>query len=880
MSQPLVRIVGMKAITTDETLQLVWGKYDDINNEFHPLICHLLDVAAVAEALLERYTPDELISLGEKLGFEDRSEWKPFSLFLIALHDIGKATPNFQMKAKKHKPKFENSNLCLPSAEYTGKHTRLGQKILSDLLHENFDLDRDTARYFTLSVMGHHGTYPPLAESRLLTEPGNCPEAWKALRQEIFDQVKQLINVENLPTTPLSASGLIFISGLCTISDWIGSSEEFFPYAHPENLQTYYDKSKERARNALDQLHLSLPSKNDKTFRQLFPGFSALNPLQQTSKEIVDQAQSPFVMVIEAPMGEGKTEAALLAYAQWHRHHDLRGFYFALPTQATGNMLFRRVESFLRNYSDTPTQFHLLHGAARFNDDYRKLRLRSVWNDDHTGSIYADAWFTPKKRALLAQYGVGTIDQALIGVLQSRHFFLRLYELAGKVLIIDEVHAYDTYMSTLLEDLLGWLRQLGTSVILLSATLPSRKREALLQAYLGNDSKTDLQSMKISYPNVALCDSKGYTRSIPLESTRRSTVTFQPICFDDSYREEVASLLKERLMEGGCAACILNTVDEAQRLYQHLKTAFPDTEIHLFHARFTLRQRLEIENKIIERFGKNGRRPHKAIVIATQVLEQSLDVDFDLMISALAPIDLLLQRAGRLHRHERPRPEPLQKRNFYLLLPSKLSNTKDQFGNSRFVYFPSVLYRSAKLFQNDHGWEKRDIQIPDDLPKLIETVYGDTLETSAVRQWIEEEEGQEYAELFFAHQSSIGQNVDDDEEILLDIADLVSDDPDTANPSTRLGPKTKTVIVTDSNDDLTLKHPRSVESCYYKSLRIQHQGLIRYLEEHTATPEEWKKESLLYDAFPFDPNMHIEEKSFVAYYCDELGMVIRKKEGK
>lgn len=862
----------------DDPLRLIWGKAS--GDDYHPLICHLLDIAATASILLEKYSSNRLTPLGKMLGFEGKTEWRPFVLFLIALHDIGKATPAFQMKVPKYSERLRETELCLPSVQSPAKHTILGHHILSRLLADF--LESETARFFSLAVMGHHGEYPPFYKASSLLAPRQCFESWSKLHREIFNRLIKILEVTDFPQAPPGASGLIFLGGLCTIADWIGSSEEFFPYAHPDNLKGYYDAGQNRARHALRKLHLALPRQHRKNFLELFPGFRSLNPLQQAAIEAVEQAKSPFVLLIEAPMGEGKTEAALLAYARWHQKHQLRGFYFALPTQATGNMLFHRVESFLRRYADGETQFHLLHGTARFNDDYRRLRLRSIGDNTRsdTGTIYADSWFTPKKRALLAQYGVGTIDQILVGVLQSRHFFLRLYEVAGKVLIIDEVHAYDTYMSTLLENLLSWLRRLGTSVILLSATLPRHRHDTLLQAYLGASNDSDVAETSPGYPGLSLRDLSGSKVDIAPESTQSSTVIFHPLPTEDADFSTVVSLLQDRLREGGCVACILNTVQEAQRLYQILKKAFSRTEIHLFHARFTLRRRLEIEKRITERFGKNGKRPQRAIVVATQVLEQSLDVDFDLMISALAPIDLLLQRAGRLHRHRRERPEPLRQRELYLLVPPVLNETKESFGIDRYVYYPSILYRSAKLFYDGGHWRPRHIRIPDDLPTLIEKVYAQMqdAEETAIEKWIEEEEGQEYASLFMARQASIPFNEDDDPEILLDIAEITLDDPDAPGASTRLGPPTLTLIVTDSHDDLTLRTPQNIEACYYESLRIQSPWLIRHLREHIQRPKAWQKDSLLFDAIPFDPDWRIEEGGYLAYYSQELGMVIHKKE--
>jgi CRISPR-associated endonuclease/helicase Cas3 len=325
------------------------------------------------------------------------------------------------------------------------------------------------------------------------------------------------------------------------------------------------------------------------------------------------------------------------------------------------------------------------------------------------------SWFLPRKRSLLAPFAVGTVDQALLGVLQTRHFFVRLFGLSHKTVIFDEVHAYDTYMSALFQRLLGWLHAIGTSVVLLSATLPAKTRRELLQAYAGEEVNTP----ESTYPAITWA-TEGQTGVVPLSAPEGQTFNIGWLSREPT---SIAERLREWLPEGGCAAIICNTVGRAQTVFQELQKAdiVPPEDLILFHAHFPFIWRDEIEKAVLQRFGK-GKRPAKAIVVATQVIEQSLDLDFDVMISDLAPIDLLIQRAGRLHRHQREtRPALLQEPKLWITEPPLLDNGIPHFDKRRDVYEPYVLLRTYLTLQR-HGDR---IRIPDDTASLIEAVYGE-----------------------------------------------------------------------------------------------------------------------------------------------------------
>jgi CRISPR-associated endonuclease/helicase Cas3 len=335
----------------------------------------------------------------------------------------------------------------------------------------------------------------------------------------------------------------------------------------------------------------------------------------------------------------------------------------------------------------------------------------------------AEGWFAAnKKHGLLAPYGVGTIDQALLAVLQTKHVFVRLFGLAGKCVILDEVHAYDAYMTTLMERLLRWLAALGCPVVLLSATLPREKRLKLLRAYVGKDLPEPDDKPYPRVTSVAVGDYRAEVRHAEADPARARTVQLGWLG-----EPALAEKLRQSLADGGCAVVIRNTVGLAQKTYVELRDALAADGIivELFHARFPFGRRMAIENAVLKRFGKDGgpAERNKRVLVATQVVEQSLDLDFDVMVSDVAPVDLVLQRAGRLHRHDRgPRPAGVNAPWLWLIEP-EVKEGLPHFGKSERVYARFVLLRShLALDLGSRG--PGAIRLPEDLERFIEQVYG------------------------------------------------------------------------------------------------------------------------------------------------------------
>lgn len=434
-------------------------------------------------------------------------------------------------------------------------------------------------------------------------------------------------------------------------------------------------------------------------------------------------------------MGEGKTEAALYLADYFQHQTSAGGFYIGLPTMATSNAMFHRVQEFLgRRYQQDVINLTLSHSAAALQKDYQQTicRLEQVY--DSEGKVAASEWHTARKRSLLSPYGVGTIDQGLMGVVRSRHQFVRLFGLAGRTVILDEIHAYDLYTGTLLERFLEWLALLGSPVIALSATLPRNTRQALLNAYAEGSGYPAPALPDVSYPRITSF-SNGNVNAESFPASEHVCRDLE-ICWvkDEDWIES----LQDNLAEGGCAAVICSTVGRAQAVFDRLTEHFQvSQELGLFHGRFLFIDRERIETKCLDNFGKNGDRPSKYVLVATQVIEQSLDVDFDLMISDLAPVDLLLQRSGRLHRHTRDlRPQRLSEPMLWVVEPTLQPNRKADFRDSGYIYDRHVLLRSWLALR-----ERTSIQLPEETDRLIESVYDleaaipESLESQHQEDW-------------------------------------------------------------------------------------------------------------------------------------------------
>ncbi len=740
------RVYEIGNATLSLSYQHLWGKIDRKTKDVHRLVYHMVDVGQVASALWQvglhqniRQALADWLSLGI-------NETGKLIAFLAALHDLGKASPAFQDHQAMREPLKSRIKEELQAAGFQfadrasgEKHTRheifttwaLRANLGEGLLHDVCGFDSATANWLAQVLGGHHGSWPRSDHfGPKITSADKGSDEWTQARTKLVDTMMRLfdppaVSVNFDENCTHNNIMLTYLSAIVSVADWIGSDDDYFPLE--ENiipLSSYIRHSKQHAQCALKSVNWESPVEMpDFAFDKAFP----FQPTEAQERGIAALANIslPAIAIIEAPMGTGKTELAFAVYAHWAKQMQSAGLYVAMPTTATSNQMHGRAAQFLTHQLGKSIEPLLIHSQALLRKvSTEKAPLEEQERDGDTAA--AQSWFLPRKQSLLVPYGVGTVDQALMSILQTKHFFVRLLGLSHKVVVFDEVHAYDAYMSELFERLLQWLRAINTSVIILSATLPDKTRQKLIQAYTG--ATTSLSAEK--YPQITFAPSNGPAEVVKLNPPPTKELGFGWLTRDV---EGIIKTLSEALKRGGCAAVICNTIGYAQEIFNAIQNLPNDQKLCdadnliLFHARFPMAWREGIEEKVLRKLGPgtekgkaNPDRPDKIIVVATQVIEQSLDLDFDVMISDHAPVDLLLQRAGRLHRHaaNEPRCHPY---HLWITVPV-IEDAVPHFERKEYVYDEYVLLRSWLALQEQ---SPNIIQVPDDMPDLIEYVYGD-----------------------------------------------------------------------------------------------------------------------------------------------------------
>jgi len=687
---------------SSEGYKVLWAK----SKPWHPLWKHLIDVAAVSVTL-----PNPL----------RRWNFSADQVALIAgLHDIGKSDAAFQYQA----PEF-GDRLCkqgfLPTEDARCRHERLSAQFIRSKLKEANTTDRG-ADTIGRAVLAHHGYW----------NEGSRPvgEAYRRAQESLCELLLDVLGRPDLHLPEVaeqSALGMR-LAGHIVLCDWIASNEEFFTDERLRAMQdpaAYFGKAKEVASIWVEKLNLVPDSSEGQ------PQAIVANP-RPLQAAILENDIPPALVIIEAPMGEGKTETAWILAEKW-RSHGYHGMYMALPTMATSDSLHSRYrDDYLRKLGRGEAA-HLVHGMSWLRDELEPIKSPNVGEPGDDRSTVA-AWFRPTRRAMLAAHGVGTVDQPMLAGMHVKFGFLRLFGLADRVLVIDEVHAYDAYMTAIICRLLQWCACLKIPVILLSATLSAKQRSAMIEAY---GSTGDLGA-NAPYPLISIADTEKHVWSIPTvdpssaiqprigSSSRTLKIEICPGLLGNPTK--TAEKAKELIVGGGCCCVILNTVKQAQAVYKALGKEVPKL---LFHARFTAKDRERIASEVIGQFGKGKTRPPKFVLVATQVVEQSLDVDFDHMISEIAPTDLLLQRSGRLHRHRPRSADPV----LHVLTPGGTKDRKAKsgakvngpvFGACELIYQRHPLLTTLDLIGNE-----LDAKLPGDFRMLIEKTYADDLPEGA-----------------------------------------------------------------------------------------------------------------------------------------------------
>lgn len=705
-----------------------WGKTSSdraSSARFHPAIYHMLDVANVAEVLLVQASPRWKTVLGRVFQC-DAGEVHTWLPWIAALHDLGKISAAFQGMRQAGQSERLLAEGFFP-ADMDIPHSLMGRISFQFETHLPTSLPPRLSAVIQEMISSHHGRFDRPGNLRRLFQRTQRDEhpSWLNYRAAALDLLTRELLPDGwpvFPSPPNLSSAIMALTGFTILCDWLGSDSTNFPAAEHLPLEEYRLESRKRAYQAVSTAGFLQPGFSQAyiSFRDLFENITAPRPLQLAVDTIPEEILAhPCLAVIEAPTGEGKTEAALALAHRIAAQQGTDELYYALPTAATSNQMFDRVNEYIHTNLGLDHQAKLVHSQAFLLKDQVELRPLSNGNNDSLNSQVQD-WFSPKKRALLASFGVGTIDQAELGALNVAHNALRLAGLAGKTVILDEVHAYDAYMTTIIERLLEWLSAMGTSVILLSATLPRSRRAALARAY--GCAPLDDQHPQSDYPRLWIGNQDTSITRYPSAAQKERKIMVRPLQLAGNSPAEKATWLLDQVQEGGCLCWITNTVARAQTLFEELlKQAVDDIDLLLLHSRFSVSEREQREKLLIQRFGPNGQRPKKAIVVGTQVLEQSLDLDFDLMVSDLAPVDLLLQRAGRLHRHLWRTAFERGRRDHPVLWVycDRHSDSSLDISIDEYIYSRYLLLRTDQVLPKN-----QTISLPSAYRDLIENVYN------------------------------------------------------------------------------------------------------------------------------------------------------------
>ncbi len=693
-----------------------WGKHDRPTEQWLPLWRHMADSAAVAGRLWDEWVPGNVKALVAEAFPQGADDARQVAVYLACVHDIGKATPAFACQVEGLADQMRDAGLGMPYQKQFGLDRRMaphglaGQLLIQEWLGERFGWTERASGQFAVVAGGHHGTPPDHQQihdlglrPRLLRTKGESEEVWKAVQFELMDACAVRAGVEGRfagwQGVRLPQPVQVVLTAIVIVSDWIASSSELFPYDPASWAPGGEEGERRRLAAAWGGLDLPGPWRAEQPsgsaaelFRERFdlPEGAGIRAVQEAAVRMARESPAPGLLIIEAPMGEGKTEAAFAVAEVMAARSGAGGCLVALPTRATGDAMFPRLIGWLQRLpSDGPRSVVLAHAKAALNEVWAgmtKADRRTIAAVDLDGpeeavspagasdraapaSLHAHQWLRGRKKGLLSSFAVGTIDQVLFAGLKSRHLALRHLAVAGKVVIIDEVHAYDAYMNTYLDRVLEWLAAYRVPVVMLSATLPAQRRRELAAAYAGEETPELAEALHLpddAYPLIAAV-APGHdvltARPSPA-SGRRTDVVLERL--DDELPSLVARL-EEELRDGGCALVVRNTVDRVLEAAEHLRAHFGTEAVTVAHSRFIAADRARKDTELRERFGPGGgdsagpyRRPAGPhIVVASQVVEQSLDIDFDLLVTDLAPVDLVLQRMGRLHRHPRTRPPRL-----------------------------------------------------------------------------------------------------------------------------------------------------------------------------------------------------------------------------
>ena len=740
----------------------------------HLLEHHLADVGACFEALLAQPTIRQSLARSGGLDSLDEATAARLAVF-VALHDIGKVNAGFQTQIWQDADFPGGRRLTRVTH---GHYRELAPVMLNqnpdtterffgsldwwwDATESWDDCGGETVCALFIAALSHHGQPLQLEggldhNARLWTGIGGL-DPFAQLRR-IGDLARHWFPTawqsggQRLPSKPEFQHHFL---GLCTLADWIGSNEAWFPYCG-EPRDDYMVSAREQARKAIKSIGLDVGQQRGH-FAQV-PAFSTLFPHLDDPPNAIQRAASDApppepLVIIESETGSGKTEAALWRFAGMYEAGLVDGLYFALPTRAAATQLHGRVTRFVEQMfpsDERPETVLAVPGYVKAGDIAgHHLQDYEVWWDDHAdAATRGRRWAAESsKQYLAAQIAVGTVDQAMMAALKVRHAHMRAACLSRNLLVVDEVHASDPYMRGILKALLDAHLGAGGYALLMSATLGSvARRQWLTGERFGSGDVALSEAVKAPYPSVSIKAGDGENIIAAGENRQKKTVSITAESLINDFGQ-VAAVALQAARAGAKTLVVRNTVSNAVATQEALEQAAGNDRELLFavngvatlhHSRFALDDRRALDGEVEERFGRN-RNSGGLVVVGTQTLEQSLDIDADLLITDLCPVDVLLQRIGRLHRHWREeRPPGYEKPACIVLTPGgedlspllKGGSNRTGLGPHGYVYEDlRVLEATLRLIRQHPRW---------DIPRMNRELVENATHSKALDAIVEE----------------------------------------------------------------------------------------------------------------------------------------------
>jgi len=667
----------------------------------HPTVFHMIDVAYVAKAIWDKFSQLEKEFLAKNLNLTVE-EAEIFIPCFNALHDIGKITPAFvnRLRIDGYNKKLEKEGYSTTDYEKPF-HNESTYHILKRICPESERL--------WIYHGGHHGFFlisqntvkPRRRSERKLLDDGIGNEKWQRQQKEIYNTIVEKFGAEEVMAKAKFSSESIahLFMGIMSSADWLASDPNNFPYTCTVedvsvDLDAYYKESESRAKSVVEKSFGEYNEFVEKSFEELFKRFSP----NSSQKIIIDNMQDikePSLIMLRDSTGNGKTEAMLYAANKLASVCGHRSIKYLMPTQATSDSMWSRFGDFVNNFAPNDVMdLQLVHSGSRFSNVHL--------DDDIQDKLLTSNFMRRTKCRLMSQYTIGTIDQALLGFISVRYFYMRIFALFNSVIIIDEVHSYDIFTSHIVRSLLRHAKELRCSVIMSTATLSTKLCDELIEAYSGSKCSSP-------YPG-AIIVSENYRKSFALPSLRERRIKTEVL-----YEPDVVNVVKNtwtRLGKDGKGCLICNTVAHSVDAYNIAKKL--GYNVILIHGKFSRKIKSRLIQKITELFGKDSKQ-QKILCIGTQIIEQSLDIDFDYMATYLCPIDFLLQRIGRLHRHFRIRPIGLKEPTVTVYLAK--DPAIGEFADTA-IYRKHFLEKTLVILNNINN-----IDLPSDVQKHVDEVY-------------------------------------------------------------------------------------------------------------------------------------------------------------